>query len=99
MCTSIDPDPPEAAPVLLVMIGQHRHVRIHLNVAESLQVGCALGLVIHGEEDFFGHHDEADGNDVWPPITAGCREVGDASITKAPPDLRCIHLASLLLYR
>jgi hypothetical protein len=55
--------------------------------------------VIHREEDFVGQHDEADGNDVRPAIDARRSQVGDASFAEAPPDLRFIHPASLLLYR
>src|SRR5579859_1066891 len=97
--TAVRAHPPHSCPVLVVVIDEHGDPRVVRDVAQTLQVGRALGLVVDREEDGVTGSGKTDGHHVGTACCAHCREPRHASLAEATPDLGLVHAASVLLYR
>jgi len=67
----VDAHPPQRAPVLLVVVDEEADLRIRLDVAQPLEGGGALGLVVDGRDDQVrAGGGERDGYDVRAAVGA-----------------------------
>ncbi len=76
--SAAEPDPPEQAPVLLVVIDEDGDVGTRAGVLDPPQPLRALRLAVHGGVEGVALEGEDDRDQVRPPVGVGRRQPRDA---------------------
>jgi hypothetical protein len=80
--------PPQQRPVFLVVVGQHRDLRVGPDVAEPLQVTGGFGLAVDHAVDAVALQRESDRDDVRRPGTGDGGQPGHPR--RAEPSTRLV---------
>src|SRR5207245_1082612 len=93
---SSDPHPPEARPVLFVVIHEERRPRALAYVPQPSKVARAFGLVVDGAVEPDPLQREADRHQVRPPVGLAGREPRDPRPLHQPSHPRLVHGTSVV---
>jgi probable F420-dependent oxidoreductase len=96
-CSTAETDPPQPAPVLLVVVDEYRDVRVAARVLDPEEGPGALRLLVDSRVEGVAFESEHDRNEVWPAVRAHRRQAGDARPGHLRPEYaRIVHLGAIL---
>jgi hypothetical protein len=97
---AVGADPPQGAPVVVVVVGEQGDGRVGGDVGQAAEAKGRLGLgVVDGGVDGVGRDGEDDRDEVRAGVGAGGREAGDARRGEALPGFRLEHGATVAARR
>ena len=92
---SIESDPPESGPVLVVLIDQQARNPGRLDVADSLKASVSLGLVVDGGVDNLICDYKADGHEMRTSVSPYRCEPADRCRRDQSPHRLPVHVSTL----
>jgi hypothetical protein len=92
---SVESDPPESGPVLVVLIDQQARNPGGHDVADSLKASVSLGLVVDGGVNNIIRNDKADGHEMRAAVSAYRCEPADRCRRDQPPHRLPVHVSTL----
>jgi len=92
---TVEPNPPQPVPLVLVMVDENGDRRVRRDVAKALEVGRSFRLGINGEVQNLPVKGKGNRHEMWSPITAhGCHARNPGRLHAATTVSR-IHYRSL----
>jgi len=92
---SVNPNPPQVGPVVLVMVDEERDGAIGPDVLEPTQIERRLGLGVDGRVHGAGMENEATRDDVRSTVGARRGQVPDPGVGQPSPSGVTIHDARI----
>src|ERR1700704_2390509 len=95
--TSVEPNPPELLPILLVVVDEDGDHGVVSDVSQAFEVGGPFGFGVDREVESLLVDSKADRHYVWPQVRARRRQTRDARRRDPAPHFGRVHERSLAL--
>ena len=88
---AVDTNPPQARPVVFVVVDENTYTGIPRDVAHTLQVAGSLGFLVDGEVEVFVIVRKSDGNYMGQTARSAGGEARDPGLREPPSHRRRVH--------